>query len=126
MLQPDLVVQLPGSRPQSVMDWVEDQAGEQLAKFVEGYANGDVPVRTRIESGDAHEVIHRLCETESWDLIVMGTHGRTAVSRLLLGSVAEKVVRTVDTPVLTIKLPEEPARKMAPGTFDATRAHEGL
>lgn len=40
------------------------------------------------------------------DLIVMGTHGRTAVAHLLMGSVAERVVRTAPCPVLTVRHPE--------------------
>jgi len=40
------------------------------------------------------------------DLIVMGTHGRTGVSHLLVGSVAERVVRTAPCPVLTVRHPE--------------------
>ena len=47
-----------------------------------------------------------ICEeaaTAPCDLIVMGTHGRTGVAHLFLGSVAEKVVRTAPCPVLTIR-----------------------
>jgi nucleotide-binding universal stress UspA family protein len=43
---------------------------------------------------------------ERIDLIVMGTHGRTGVSHLLMGSVAERVVRTAPCPVLTVRNPE--------------------
>jgi nucleotide-binding universal stress UspA family protein len=39
------------------------------------------------------------------DLIVMGTHGRTGVSHILIGSVAERVVRKAPCPVLTVKMP---------------------
>ena len=39
------------------------------------------------------------------DLIVMGTHGRTGLGRLLMGSVAEQVVRNASCPVLTVKTP---------------------
>jgi nucleotide-binding universal stress UspA family protein len=45
-------------------------------------------------------------ESLNADLVVMGTHGRKAVSRLLLGSVAEKVVRAARRPVLTVRGPE--------------------
>ena len=45
-------------------------------------------------------------ESESADLIVMGTHGRGAVAHLLMGSVAERVVRIAPCPVLTVRHPE--------------------
>ena len=41
------------------------------------------------------------------DLVVMGTHGRTGLDRYLLGSVTEKVVRTADVPVLTVRAPDD-------------------
>lgn len=61
-------------------------------------------------TGEPSEAIVRLAESENADMIVMGTHGRTGFSRLLMGSVAEAVVRTAKCPVLTLKQPsEEPA-----------------
>jgi nucleotide-binding universal stress UspA family protein len=60
---------------------------------------GEVMLRT----GDARDVIVRACEEVNADLIVMGTHGRRGVSRALLGSVAESIVRTAPCPVLTIR-----------------------
>jgi len=56
-------------------------------------------------SGDPAEEILRLAERERADLIVMSTHGRTGLSRMLLGSVAESVVRRARCPVLTLKQP---------------------
>jgi nucleotide-binding universal stress UspA family protein len=47
------------------------------------------------------------------DLIVMGTHGRTGVARLLMGSIAEAVVRRADCPVLTVKHPAPAAKPVA-------------
>jgi glycine betaine transporter len=60
---------------------------------------GSVILRT----GDARELILGACAEVGADLIVMGTHGRRGVSRALLGSVAESVVRTAPCPVLTIR-----------------------
>lgn len=57
----------------------------------------------RVEVGDAREVIDRVAETIGADLIAMGTHGRRGVKRVLLGSVAESVVRSAPCPVLTIR-----------------------
>jgi nucleotide-binding universal stress UspA family protein len=59
-------------------------------------------VEHRIEIGDAAKEILRAARDLSADLIVMGTHGRTGIARLL-GSVAEKVVRRAQCPVLTIR-----------------------
>lgn len=63
----------------------------------------DVPVTTVVESGDTGEVILRTAEDVQADLIVMGTHGRRGLGRLVMGSVAEFVVRLAPCPVLTIR-----------------------
>jgi nucleotide-binding universal stress UspA family protein len=54
-------------------------------------------------TGDPASEILRLAEEEQVDLIVMGTHGRTGLLRLLQGSVAEAVVRRASCPVITVK-----------------------
>jgi nucleotide-binding universal stress UspA family protein len=56
-----------------------------------------------VGEGDPALVILRVAREQSCDLIVMGTHGRSGVNRLLLGSVAEEVVRKAPCPVLTVK-----------------------
>jgi universal stress protein A len=56
-----------------------------------------------VQGSDWREIIE-VAERLRSDLIVVGTHGRTGVSHLLLGSVAEKVVRTAKRPVLTVPL----------------------
>jgi nucleotide-binding universal stress UspA family protein len=60
-----------------------------------------VSVERRLEDGDAAETILRVAEEEAADVIVLGTHGRGAFGKLLLGSVADKVVRRAPCPVLT-------------------------
>jgi nucleotide-binding universal stress UspA family protein len=52
------------------------------------------------------ETITRYAQREQIDLIVIGTHGRTGVTHMLMGSVAERVVRTAPCPVLTVRHPE--------------------
>jgi nucleotide-binding universal stress UspA family protein len=58
---------------------------------------------TEVASGSPAEAIVRLAQERQVDLIVMGTHGRTGLSHILLGSVAEKVVREAPCPVLIIR-----------------------
>jgi nucleotide-binding universal stress UspA family protein len=53
-------------------------------------------------SGRAQDVIVEVAQSRGVDLIVMGTHGRTGVRHLLLGSVAERVVRAAPCPVLVV------------------------
>ncbi len=57
----------------------------------------------RVETGDARERIVAIAEDDDYDLIVLGTHGRTGRPRSMAGSVAESVVRTASRPVLTVR-----------------------
>lgn len=59
--------------------------------------------QTLVRAGDARDVILQTAEELPADLIVMGTHGRRGISRALLGSVAEMIVRTSPVPVLTVR-----------------------
>jgi nucleotide-binding universal stress UspA family protein len=68
-------------------------------------AAGAPRVSTRLIQGSAAQVILDLARDERFDLIVMGTHGRTGVGRWVMGSVAEKVVRSASSPVLTVRSP---------------------
>jgi len=64
-----------------------------------------VHVEHRLEEGDPVAEILRVAGESCCDLIVMGTHGWTGLNRLLMGSVAEGVVRKAPCPVLTVKIP---------------------
>ena len=64
-----------------------------------------VAVEHLLKEGDPATEILRTAKANDCDLIVMGTHGRTGVSRLLMGSVAERVLRKAACPVLTVKAP---------------------
>ena len=78
-------------------------AQEQLDRLPVPHAN--VRAERRLEQGDAVTEILRVAQEVHADLIVLGTHGRTGLGRLLMGSVAEQVVRQAACPVLTVKTP---------------------
>jgi nucleotide-binding universal stress UspA family protein len=65
----------------------------------------ELGVEHRLEVGHPAETILRVARELSADLIVMGTHGRHGLGRLLVGSVAEQVLRQARCPVLTMKRP---------------------
>jgi len=65
-----------------------------------------IPVRHILLEGDPASQIVQYAEEAGIDLIVMGTHGRSGLERLLMGSVAEKVLRDAPCSVLVVKLPK--------------------
>lgn len=67
----------------------------------------EVVMEERLVEGDPATEILRAAEETKCDVILMGTHGRTGLSRLLMGSVAEQVVRKAPCPVVTVKHPPE-------------------
>lgn len=69
-------------------------------------ARKDVTITPLRATGKPFLEIVRTAEEQDIDLIVMGTHGRTGLSQMLIGSTAEKVVRMAPCPVLTVKHPQ--------------------
>jgi nucleotide-binding universal stress UspA family protein len=65
----------------------------------------DVPVERLLKEGNPAPEIVRTAREQKCQLIVMGTHGRTGLARLLMGSVAEEVLRQAPCPVLIVKPP---------------------
>jgi nucleotide-binding universal stress UspA family protein len=86
---------------------IADASRLALEGAVAKRAGGAVPVDGILRDGVAWEEINRVAEDIDADLVVMGTHGRRGLARALLGSVAEKVVRTAHRPVLLIHGPRE-------------------
>lgn len=81
----------------------ETQAAERLKTLVDdtGALKGRIKTSTAIGT-PVDKILQQVAE-DGIDLIVMGTHGRGAVGHLLLGSVAERIVRRSPVPVLTVK-----------------------
>jgi nucleotide-binding universal stress UspA family protein len=65
-----------------------------------------VVIHAEVAEGLPFDEIVRLARDRNVDLIVMGTHGHTGLAHVLMGSVAEKVVRRAPCPVLTVRHPE--------------------
>jgi nucleotide-binding universal stress UspA family protein len=84
---------------ESATKTAQDAIAAQVAKYRDRVSLAP----TRLEVGDARDVIDRVAEQIGADLVVMGTHGRRGIRRMLLGSVAEAVVRSAPCPVLTIR-----------------------
>jgi nucleotide-binding universal stress UspA family protein len=99
-----------------------DETGEEV--LARGRTDTEeITVKTHlVRSISAAEAIVETASDQACDLIVMGTHGRRGIKHLLLGSVAENVVRSVNVPVLTVRpdsrLPEAgPTRLLVPHDF---------
>jgi nucleotide-binding universal stress UspA family protein len=81
-------------------------AEKRIGEFATKKGTRAVPVETRVTVGEAVWEICRMAEKEHADLIIMGSHGRTGLSHVVLGSVAERVVRHATCPVLVVRLPQ--------------------
>ena len=82
--------------------WVE----EQLARWAATASHEGLTVKTLLRDGVAHHEIVAAARDEGVDLVAIGTHGYSGVERLLLGSVAEKVIRLAPCPVLAVRQTE--------------------
>jgi nucleotide-binding universal stress UspA family protein len=76
---------------------------QQLAKLEAGLVRRGVRVSTRLQVGSPPALIIDAARRLKADLIIVSTHGRTGLSHMLMGSVAERVVRTAGCPVLTVR-----------------------
>ena len=82
---------------------LEERLGKQLDAFVGESAVEGADLTTNICEGVPYAEITAVAEEMGADLIVIGTHGRTGLAHFLLGSVAERVLRTSEIPVLTVR-----------------------
>jgi universal stress protein A len=84
---------------------------QQLARISADLKKQGARVRTLQKTGSAAQCIVDTAKSLKAGLVIMGTHGRTGLAHMLMGSVAEKVVRTAGCPVLTVR--REAAKKAA-------------
>lgn len=86
--------------------YLHADAEKHLREEREKLVSKKVKVRTKVGHGSAAEEIVLIAKTEGADLIVISTHGSTGLERFVFGSVAEKVVRLAECPVLTVRQEE--------------------
>jgi nucleotide-binding universal stress UspA family protein len=94
------VAALPG-----VHEEMERQARERLDQLLTAEQRAQYSVQLVLRSGSPFVEIVRYARDEGVDLVVLGTHGRGAIAHMLLGSVAERVVRKAHCPVVTVRQP---------------------
>ncbi len=92
----------PVDRLEKIVDEIALQAEKQIELFIqENFSN--ISVTGKVLRGFAPEQIVKFASDENIDLIVIGTHGHRGISRVLFGSVADRVVKTAPVPVMTIR-----------------------
>ncbi len=87
---------------QELLDARFDVTRETMDSWLELYASKAVSLVPVYAEGTDYETILEICEARDCQIIIMGTHGRTGLDRMLLGSTTERIVRTAKVPVLTV------------------------
>jgi nucleotide-binding universal stress UspA family protein len=100
VIPPPMVIYAGGPIPAET--WPNTEEAQEKLRHLEGRAH-KIRVESQVLEGDPVDMILRAAEETGSDVIVMGTHGRTGLGRLLLGSVAESVIRKAPCPVLSAK-----------------------
>jgi nucleotide-binding universal stress UspA family protein len=91
---------------------IQSRANEEMDRLVKRALDAGVRATPLfVEGGIPAEDIVRAAEQSKTDILVLGTHGRTGVMKMLLGSVAARVVATATCPVLTVRMTEAAAAK---------------
>ncbi len=101
---PEVTFLRPGAPDPAVMGSIYEDAHslaqekmQRVAEQLKGF-----PHHTYLRHGKPHEVLSEIIEEQEIDLLVAGTHGRTGLGKLVMGSVAEQILRQVTCPVLTV------------------------
>ena len=84
---------------------IADEAQQQMKKWEDHYP--DLDLVTHVVVGVASDEVLRVADEVKADYIVVGTHGRTGLAHLLMGSVAEQIVRRAKVPVLVVRGEDE-------------------
>ncbi|HEY3497903.1 MAG TPA: universal stress protein [Polyangiaceae bacterium] len=98
-----VMVRRPGQEHCSLAELIEDNAQRDMKEFLATVAfPAGLTVEGRLCSGDPVSTLIAEAKSKQHDLVVIGTHGRTGLAHMLLGSVTEKLIRLSPVPVLTL------------------------
>ena len=84
-------------------DMTRQNAQSSMSKLIERLKKSKIKAESLLLRGSSHEQIVKAAKNKKADMIVIGTHGRTGLSKLFMGSVAGKVVALAACPVLTVR-----------------------
>jgi len=99
----DSLTGLAAIDPLAIEKGWEELALKEISGLEDDLRNEGFSAKMRIEKGIPFKVIIRVAEEENASVIVIGSHGKSNIAEMLLGSVAEKVVRKAKRPVLIVK-----------------------
>ena len=107
---------LPAEETATKLQHTRRLTEQKLEPLLESARNKGIPCRPLIGEGAVWDVLLEMVHQNGIDLIIVGTHGRQGLAKLLLGSVAEEVLRMAPCPVLTVgpKTSEAPAMDVQP------------
>jgi nucleotide-binding universal stress UspA family protein len=102
VIRPDVYQLVSPEAMETVLEQTRHYAEQQMAKIlVSGRLRG-IPHQVLLGQGELWTIFSKLIEEHEIDLVVVGTHGRTGLEKMLIGSVAERVFRLAPCPVLTV------------------------
>jgi nucleotide-binding universal stress UspA family protein len=107
---------LPGNPWESILEREDESMIEQFNASMSADFKPSLEIETCVSIGNAGSEIIEMAKRKAASIIVMGTHGRTGLSHVFIGSVAEKVVRNAPCPVFTVK----------PASFDKNDSQASL
>jgi universal stress protein A len=121
LLSPEMAWAAPATEAAALRERLYQDGRAKLADLAATVRESGVPVTTEVRSGPpSQEVVHAAVDYGA-DLIVMTTHGRTGFSHLLLGSVAEDVIRHAPCPVLALRVRD--GQRTSPSLLETSSAY---
>jgi len=101
--EPLLAIGMIDANAEEIIRAIEQKSKNEMSRFFSKKITRGRSISCIVRRGNPYEEIVKFSNEEQIDLIVISTHGRSGLAKILLGSVAEKVVRYSSVPVLTVK-----------------------